>query len=269
MTIIEKFISSKTSNPEMCEDGLVITDDIIAVIDGVTSKSNNLFEGKKGGRYCKDFIVRVVDSGMYSTENAESFFTSVNNQLKEEIISKFFDIEYIEWPRASMIVYCKKLNEIWSYGDCQCMINGENFSEVKKIDELTSQMRAVNLELALLKGVSTEALRNDDVGRKAILSILKEQVYFENTDSEYGYPVINGQKINSKLIRSYNVKKGDEVILASDGYPVLRQNLAESEKELEKILKNDPMCFRMFKSTKGIENGNLSFDDRTYCRFMI
>ena len=59
------------------------------------------------------------------------------------------------------------------------------------------------------------------------------------------------------------------VVLASDGYPVLRKTLKECENELDYIRQNDPMCFRLFRSTKGIKQGNASFDDRAFCKFIV
>lgn len=46
--IHEFSILSKTGDASLREDALVINDDFIAVIDGVTSKSN-LWNGKKSG----------------------------------------------------------------------------------------------------------------------------------------------------------------------------------------------------------------------------
>lgn len=44
--------------------------------------------------------------------------------------------------------------------------------------------------------------------------------------------------------------------------------LAESKKELSEILKNDPLCYKEYCSTKGQKKGNVSFDDRSYIRFL-
>lgn len=70
-----------------------------------------------------------------------------------------------------------------------------------------------------------------------------------------------------------------DIILASDGYPELKSTLEESEQALHKILEEDPLLFRQFKSTKGKivkppsfgdhsskKTGATSFDDRTYVR---
>ena len=38
---------------------------------------------------------------------------------------------------------------------------------------------------------------------------------------------------------------------------------------LRDILEKDPLCIRLYKSTKGIKKGNCSFDDRAYLRIKI
>lgn len=53
------------------------------------------------------------------------------------------------------------------------------------------------------------------------------------------------------------------------GYPVLQRTLADSEAKLEEVLEQDPLCFRMYKTTKGLVEGNVSFDDRSYLRFRV
>lgn len=60
-----------------------------------------------------------------------------------------------------------------------------------------------------------------------------------------------------------------EIVLASDGYPFLKPTLAESEAALEHLIARDPQCIHDFIATKGLEEGNKSFDDRTYIRFKV
>ena len=59
-----------------------------------------------------------------------------------------------------------------------------------------------------------------------------------------------------------------EIVLASDGYPFLKPTLAASEAALAEQIANDPQNIRSFIATKGIVEGNKSFDDRTYIRFV-
>ena len=60
MKIIESSIIGKKS-PEACEDGMVVTDDFIAVIDGSTSKTpKHLNPDMKNGRYAMMLISEYI-----------------------------------------------------------------------------------------------------------------------------------------------------------------------------------------------------------------
>lgn len=269
MQIIEKYIFGKKGNPVECEDGLVITDNLIAVVDGTTDKGTKKFENLSSGAYARKVLCQTLMSPGIDELNCEELFSRLSADLKNNSDKCHADIEYGEYPRAAVIVYNRKYNEIWSYGDCQCIINGTLYNHEKDVDKLTSELRALYLELALLNGYSMDDISSDDVGRKGILDILKKQFMLENKNVAFGYPVINGFGINYDMIVRHKVQDGDEVVLSSDGYPFLENTLAESEAKLSYVLENDPMCFRIYKTTKGIVEGNYSFDDRTYCKFVV
>lgn len=58
-------------------------------------------------------------------------------------------------------------------------------------------------------------------------------------------------------------------MLASDGYPILKATLQESEESLARHLADDPQNIKEYVATKGLVEGNLSFDDRAYVRLTI
>jgi glycerophosphoryl diester phosphodiesterase len=45
--------------------------------------------------------------------------------------------------------------------------------------------------------------------------------------------------------------------------------LAETERVLAQTIETDPLCYKIYKSTKGVVEGNISFDDRTYLRIKV
>lgn len=85
-------------------------------------------------------------------------------------------------------------------------------------------------------------------------------------EQNISYAVIDGFEIPTDKVKI--LRAGREVVLASDGYPLLASTLDESEKLLHEQLKNDPLCINSFKATKGLMKGNVSFDDRAYVRFL-
>ena len=101
-----------------------------------------------------------------------------------------------------------------------------------------------------------------------ILPFLRLQSQFANKRGPYGYFVFDGFTDPTYPIRTVNINPGDEVVLASDGYPLLRPSLAQSERELRRLKREDPELISEYQSTKGFTPSNDSFDDRTYLRFI-
>ena len=129
-----------------------------------------------------------------------------------------------------------------------------------------SQTRALAIHMLISSGETEESLMKNDKARDLILDELAMQRYLENQGGEYGYSVFSDRgKIKDSFF--INVPSGSEVILASDGYPHLYDTLEKSEKYLNDLVDKDPLCYKIFRSTKGLSKGNLSFDDRTYVRF--
>lgn len=268
MEIIEHFLCGKENNPHTCEDGLILGEHIIGVIDGVTAKGKRLWDGKKSGCYAKEILQEYLRQDV-ERQSAEELMGNLDRILSEHARDAGGFLSREEYPRAAVIIYNDFYKEIWSYGDCQCRINERVYAHSTKVDELNAMLRSFYLEYEILQGAKIEDLEQNDIGRAGIAQNLKMQFAFENKAGYFGYPVLNGMGIEKSMIKRYPVKKGDVVILASDGYPVLRESLNECERELDNLKKNDSMCFRIFPSTKGIKPGNVSFDDRAFCRFIV
>ena len=107
-----------------------------------------------------------------------------------------------------------------------------------------------------------DELRIKDIGRDCIKNELRSCCERQNRD----YAVINGMDIPENLVHVIPVAHAREIILASDGYPILKRTLEESERELERIIMDDPLCIDIYKATKGVMKGYKSFDDRTFVR---
>ncbi len=262
----EKFLLAKTGDPEKCEDVIVDTENFKAVIDGVTSKHGLLFDGKTGGRFAAEIVAEAIGS-LDKKATALEAFNAINDVLIET--AKSYNAEAGKHLQACAVIYSKYRREVWNYGDCSLMINGERYNHSKPIDDIMAGLRAFVIELYLKDGGTPDELYSKDVGREAILPFMKKQTDFANEDGYFGYPVLNGTKINEKYIKIYKVLEGDNVVLASDGYPKLFPTLDESEKYLEYILKTDPLSIGENMQTKLMVKGNLSFDDRSYLSFTV
>lgn len=264
MEIIEQFIKGKKQDQNLCEDFLFVGDSFIAVIDGVTSKSDADFDGKKGGRAAAEIICKAISE---FPEDINAF--DAVEVLTKKTASLYAENENYGAAAACVIVFSRFKNEIWCVGDCQCSVNGKVFLHEKEIDGIVSDMRALVIEIGRRKGMTDRELYQNDIGREFILPVIKEQHIFANTDGRFSYGVINGTPVLEKDIIIHKVKNGDEIILASDGYPKLFGTLEESEAYLKHEIEINPFCDGDYRSTKGLNKDCDSFDDRTYIRFRV
>ena len=82
------------------------------------------------------------------------------------------------------------------------------------------------------------------------------------------YAVVDGFDIPQDKVRIIAVgESASEIVLASDGYPLLMPTLEASEQALQAQMATDPLNIGRFKATKAFLAGNNSFDDRSYIRF--
>ncbi len=264
MEIIEQFIKGKSNDENLCEDALFYNDYFVVVADGVTAKTDTLFNGETGGRAAARMVCEAVAEFPRDTDVSEAV-----DIMTRKVRSLYGEDTEDSSAAVSVIIYSKHRGEIWSIGDCQCIINGEVFLHEKEIDRIVSDMRSLVLEIARREGASQEELMLDDIGRKFVLPVIKKQKYFINSDGRFSYGVINGSKVQPKDIVVHKVRSGDEVVLASDGYPELCTTLTQSEEKLQKELKINPLCDGNYRSTKGLQKNCVSFDDRTYIRFRV
>ncbi len=278
-TIIEQFIQSKSGFPDLCEDGLFISRHFIAVIDGVTGKGSLRWPEEEGmyrpdsmtsGIYARCLLMSALEQ-MPADADALSAIIYLNNRLTEASRCR---LEYLkthpeERLQAVIVLYSCLRKEIWCFGDCQYITDGERFTHPKKIDELLSELRSLYNQAEMVLGSGLRELTEDDSGRRAILPLLRRQMVLANTDSPWGYDVLDGFDIHPERTVIHKVAPGTQVVLASDGYPDLRPTLAESEAALAELLTKDPLCIWENRGTKGLVQGNLSYDDRTYVRFSV
>lgn len=277
MKVIESKIEGKKS-PESCEDGLVVTADFIAVIDGSTSKTpHHLSPDMKNGCYAMVLISEYIQHELKPESTVEDFCEGVtsyiyNKVYRQQGIEEQMQAHPEERLTASAILYSKAKNEVWMVGDCQAIIDGKLYENNKPFEEIVARRR---VELIRRGFTPQEA-------RKTIEPLLI-QAMLEGQNKTYtvidGFPIYQkGMKVVSLNVPQKNVETDvadslplptKEIVLASDGYPFLKPTLTESEEALAHLLAYDPQCTHEFIATKGIVVGNKSFDDRTYIRFQI
>lgn len=275
MKIIESFIQSKTGNLELSEDGIFYNDDFVAVIDGCTNKSAKIYD-KTPGRIAMEIIKKSIATFKKDISSKEAFNTISKDIQSWYIENSILDIVKKD-PRkrisAITVIYSKFHHQLWFVGDCQAIINNKKIYHFPLlIENHTSSLRSFLIYAELQKGKDENTLLEKDIAREALLPIMANQVYLQNEFGEgpFAYSVCNGFPIRNEDIKVIQLEKDETTIaLSSDGYPQIKKSLRESEKNLDQILKNDPLLFKDFKATKGISKGLVSFDDRAYVKFTV
>lgn len=295
MKIIESSIIGKKSQ-EACEDGMVITDDFIAVIDGSTSKTpKHLNPDMKNGRYAMMLISEYIREELKADDSVDDFCQGVTAYIYNKVYEKLGVEERLkEHPEerltASAILYSRTRNEVWMVGDCQAIIAGKLYENGKPYEEKIARKR---VEL-IAQGLSPAEARKqiEPLLIKAMLSgqnqtytvidgfpIYREGVKVVSvSDSSSVQDSVSSSdscSVQDPVSCSGSASASDtipssssEIVLASDGYPFLKPSLAASEAALAEQIANDPQNIHSFIATKGIVEGNKSFDDRTYIRFV-
>ena len=290
MKIIESNIIGKKSQ-ETCEDGLVMTDDFIAVIDGSTSKTpKHLSPYMKNGRYAMMLISEYIRKELKVDASVDDFCQGVSAYIYNKVYEKLgVEKRLKEHPEerltASAILYSRTRNEVWMVGDCQAIIDGKLYENGKPYEEKIARKRVELIEQGLSPAEA----------RKQIEPLLIEAMLSGQNQT---YTVIDGFPIYREGVKVVSVSdscsvqdsvpasdsvfcsdsvsasgtffvSSSEIVLASDGYPFLEPTLAASEAALAEQIANDPQNIHSFIATKGIVEGNKSFDDRTYIRFSV
>lgn len=295
MKIIESCIIGKKS-PEACEDGMVVTDDFIAVIDGSTSKTpKHLNPDMKNGRYAMMLISEYIQEELKADASVDDFCQGVTAYIYNKVYEKLGVEERLkEHPEerltASAILYSRTRNEVWMVGDCQAIIDGKLYENGKPYEEKIARKRVEliaqglspaearkQIEPLLIKAMLSGQNQTYTVidgfpiyreGVKVVSvsdsSSVQDSVSSSDSCSVQGPVSCSGSASASDTIPS----SSSEIVLASDGYPFLKPTLAASEAALAEQIANDPQNIHSFIATKGIVEGNKSFDDRTYIRFV-
>ena len=296
MKIIESSIIGKKS-PEACEDGMVVTDDFIAVIDGSTSKTpKHLNPDMKNGRYAMMLISEYIREELKADASVDDFCQGVTAYIYNKVYEKLGVEERLkEHPEerltASAILYSRTRNEVWMVGDCQAIIDGKLYENGKPYEQEIARKRVELIEQGLspaearkqIEPLLIEAMLSGQNQTYTVIDgfpIYREGVKVvsvsDSCSVQDSVPASNSVPASDSVPCSDSVSasgtffvSSSEIVLASDGYPFLEPTLAASEAALAEQIANDPQNIHSFIATKGIVEGNKSFDDRTYIRFSV
>jgi len=262
MQIPHTFIQGKFDDPNQCEDAIFYNDHFVAIIDGVTAKSDYRYEGLKTGKIAST-IIKTYLAAVDPTATIQEIIHGVNTAYEDHFYSKVdFPLDRVSHgPQAAMILYSHFHHQIYIIGDSQALVNGQLHTQPKASDEILSNFRSLVLDI--------DPSQHEEARAAILPYLISSNIFANTTGTRFGYSVLNGQEIPDDLIKVIDVHDGDHIIFTSDGYPTIKENFAATEAYLQHILTSDPDLITAYLSTKGLQAGQVSFDDRSYIEFTV
>ncbi|MBQ7237779.1 MAG: protein phosphatase 2C family protein [Bacteroidales bacterium] len=263
---MNQLCSKPKGHPDRMEDAYCITSSYIAVFDGATPKTAFRFaDGRTPGQVAAQTLAQTT--ALLSPQlSAREAVDQLSDALKQTLQG--------HGGEASGVIYNVTRREVWSVGDCQYAFlhqdgRFESFQEHKLIDIVLSEWRSSILKSLLSRGVLTISdIQQHDPGRQIIQPFISRQTLYQNISpqtSKWAFGVFDGQHIPDAFIHITSIPDTvTDIILASDGYPLLFPTLEETEAHLAHLIQEDPLCIGPLLGTKGIMTGNTAPDDRTY-----
>jgi hypothetical protein len=254
--IVEQFVAGKVAG--YCEDAVVVTGGHAAVIDGATDVT-----GRRGGLLamtaCRDALHKLP-----ATVEAARAVAALTRELAGRLDPT---LPAAERPSASVTVFSAARREVWQVGDVGFWHPGLPPEQPRKlIDEIAARFRAAFLAAEWAAGKTDD----QDTARPVLRELIARQGALRNTVGPYAYAGVDGRPVPPELVVVHPVPADvTELVLASDGYPVIHPTLAGTESALSGLLAVDPWCVRQLLGTKGTMPGQASYDDRAYLRLSL
>jgi hypothetical protein len=270
--VVESFVAGKAGDPGLCEDAVIVTEGHAAIVDGATDITGQGYgvPAVAGGRWAMAACVEAITT-LAEDADAETATRRLTSTLAERIDPELPPHLH---PSASVTIYSRRRRQVWQIGDVGFSYAGMPAGTGrprKPLDRIGADFRAavIAAEIAIREAGELD-LAVDDPGRVAARALISRQGALRNTIGPYGFAAIDGRPVPPSLIVVHDVPGHvDELVLASDGYPVMLPTLAETEARLAELLAEDPHCIGPLRGTKGVMAGQISFDDRSYLRLRL
>jgi hypothetical protein len=267
LEILETFVMGKEGVEERCEDGLVCTTDHVALLDGATTEPGHEIGGRSPGRFAMEALsaaIRALDPDADAASATAQLSRELGEALDEE------GVERGVFASACVLIASARRREIWRVGNSTFMIDGRAYVQRWPLAEIPALMRSAYLRALLRAGATTvEEARASDPAYELVAPLLRVERVFRNAPDagELTYAALDGLEMPPSLIEQMQIPSGATVVFASDGYPLVAPTLAETESYLQQSLAEDPLRIHVHPEVRGVTEGRVSYDDRSYVRF--
>jgi hypothetical protein len=165
-------------------------------------------------------------------------------------------------PCVTVVLLDVRARLVVRVGDGHVVVGPQTFPGLSPIDEVLGPVRALVNHMHGHEG---------DPGRALIEPILVEAGRRCRNDaiSPYGFGALDGTHVPDRFIEVFRVPPGEvDICLMSDGYPEPARTLDDAEALIATVL-GDPKHRSRRRDTKGMDDGQLWFDDRAFIRVVL
>ncbi|MHB8188079.1 MAG: hypothetical protein ACYDDU_18835 [Dermatophilaceae bacterium] len=266
MQAIEHTVTGAVPNTP-CSDYLILSATIAGVADGSTAKPWEDPRGPDGAT-----LAAAVSATLEGLDSDCTAAEAVN--LTSSIVAGLHrDAGVLPGSGAAVtfaVIHAFR-RQVWRIGDAHILVNGRQETEHPTGETIVAHARAMILRERLSRGLSVRELRINDVGRQAVEPLLRTLVSLRNRQVEnLSYGAIDGTVVPTEFIEVMDLPTSRcEVVITTDGYPMVTTQFKTTEDALQSRLKADPLMIDETPATKGWRPGTLSYDDRTYLRVLL
>lgn len=269
--VLESCCIPKKSNEttQSGDDVLHLTPHFAAVIDGAGSWSGRL-DGLTPGRFAALAVAHALDS-LAPTATLPEAAAQLSQALAQALAGAKLEGELLRPSTCVAAIYSAARREIWLVGDCQALVLGRHHQTNLPTDERATAFRQALLRALLLAGKTTAELQAADPSWHLLRPLFEAAPAYQNHPTDpLGYGAFDGQPIPEVHLQVIPVGQDvQEIVLASDGYPVLCPTLEASEAALWALAERDPLMIGDYAGCRAFPLSGGSFDDRTYLRLRL
>lgn len=269
LTVLET-IERARSRHSASADRLVISPNVVAVIDGSTPKPWELGAPFDGPTIADQLARAIEKCAADRTQNETPI--SWPRQLTAAVAALGHPASRPSRTRGCATVAILDGNEriVWRIGDPWVMIDETIHPPRRSSESSIARRRAQLISAKLQGGTSIAEVRHNDPSRVEILGDLQRLSEKRNDPCGLGYGAIDGLPVPGVHVEAIELPSTEcEVVLATDGYPEIYSTLEETERRLQDRLLHDPLLIDSPPQTKGVAEGAESYDDRTYVRCIV
>ena len=271
-TPIEYTTISKTGDERGNHDGIVVSDAFLAVVDAYQARGYRAWQGKPAGIFAKELLCKALEQQPADAE-ARDVVCALEETLQEQTtsaIEQMQDKQVYAYPMARLLVYSAAKRQIWRLGDSPFVVDGTlHFERSQALQAATLKRAEVTEKFLARDNTDLKDMVNNDYGRTAIMEdIVAEERRVDGVECLSGRADVDMDVLLGN-VEVFQLEVGQEVILASDGYPQLLPSIEESEAWLKEERDRDPLFVRDFKALRTAKDEEVGYDDRSYVRFVV